>query len=177
VEQRGCRGCGKFPTLKHLRHCAAFRGSDQRYIYSLIHLTLDLVAIEPCGDRPACLARYRTTCSTRSLDSARFKACGRQSACLARYRTACSTHSLASKIPFEIGMCRVMLYVQVAACVCLFSLDKHAAIPVDTHVWQLAVRYYTPHLKGASMWQHHEEWLEVIGCSANFTAGLITCLL
>ena len=32
---------------------------------------------------------------------------------------------------------------------CLFSLDKHAAIPVDTHVWQLAARYYTPHLKGA----------------------------
>ena len=38
--------------------------------------------------------------------------------------------------------------VQVAACVCLFSLDKHAAIPVDTHVWQLATRYYTPSLKG-----------------------------
>ena len=38
--------------------------------------------------------------------------------------------------------------VQVAACVCLFSLEKHAAIPVDTHVWQLAARYYTPHLKG-----------------------------
>ena len=38
--------------------------------------------------------------------------------------------------------------MQVAACVCLFSLDKHAAIPVDTHVWQLASRYYTPHLKG-----------------------------
>lgn len=38
--------------------------------------------------------------------------------------------------------------VQVAACICLFALDKHEAIPVDTHVWQLAVRYYTPHLKG-----------------------------
>ena len=33
---------------------------------------------------------------------------------------------------------------------CLFSLDKHAAIPVDTHVWQLAARYYTPHLRGES---------------------------
>ena len=40
------------------------------------------------------------------------------------------------------------IWMQVAACVCLFSLDKHAAIPVDTHVWQLAARYYTPHLKG-----------------------------
>lgn len=41
-----------------------------------------------------------------------------------------------------------MHIMQVAACVCLFSLDKHAAIPVDTHVWQLACRHYTPHLKG-----------------------------
>ena len=40
---------------------------------------------------------------------------------------------------------------QVAACICLFALDKHEAIPVDTHVWQLAVRYYTPHLKGTYM--------------------------
>ena len=50
---------------------------------------------------------------------------------------------------------KVCLYVQVAACVCLFSLDKHAAIPVDTHVWQLAARYYTPHLKGASPLADH----------------------
>ena len=40
------------------------------------------------------------------------------------------------------------LALQVAACICLFSLDKAAAIPVDTHVWQLAVRYYLPHLRG-----------------------------
>lgn len=40
---------------------------------------------------------------------------------------------------------------QVAACICLFALDKHQAIPVDTHVWQLAVRYYTPHLKNKSL--------------------------
>jgi 3-methyladenine DNA glycosylase/8-oxoguanine DNA glycosylase len=39
--------------------------------------------------------------------------------------------------------------MQVAACVALFALDKHDAIPVDTHVWQLAVRHYTPHLRGA----------------------------
>lgn len=31
---------------------------------------------------------------------------------------------------------------KVAACVCLFSLDKHNAIPVDTHVHQLAIKYY-----------------------------------
>jgi len=35
---------------------------------------------------------------------------------------------------------------KVAACIALFSLDKAEAIPVDTHVWQLAVRYYCPHL-------------------------------
>lgn len=40
---------------------------------------------------------------------------------------------------------------QVAACVCLFSLDKHEAIPVDTHVWALATRYYTPHLRGKAL--------------------------
>lgn len=31
---------------------------------------------------------------------------------------------------------------KVAACVCLFSLDKDEAIPVDTHVHRLALRYY-----------------------------------
>ena len=43
-----------------------------------------------------------------------------------------------------------LVCVQVAACICLFALDKYEAIPVDTHVWQLAVRYYTPHLKGTA---------------------------
>jgi hypothetical protein len=40
---------------------------------------------------------------------------------------------------------------QVAACVCLFSLDKAGAIPVDTHVWQLACRYYAPHLRNKTL--------------------------
>jgi hypothetical protein len=39
----------------------------------------------------------------------------------------------------------------VAGCICLFSLDKHQAIPVDTHVWQFACRYYTPELTGKSV--------------------------
>lgn len=34
---------------------------------------------------------------------------------------------------------------------CLFALDKHSAVPVDTHVWQLALRYYAPHLKGKTL--------------------------
>ena len=41
--------------------------------------------------------------------------------------------------------------LQVAACVCLFLLDKAGAIPVDTHVWQLACRYYTPHLRNKTL--------------------------
>jgi 3-methyladenine DNA glycosylase/8-oxoguanine DNA glycosylase len=40
---------------------------------------------------------------------------------------------------------------KVAACVCLFSLDKHAAVPVDVHVWNLAVRDYLPHLAGRAL--------------------------
>lgn len=36
---------------------------------------------------------------------------------------------------------------KVAACVALFGLDTHAAIPVDVHVWNLACKYYTPHLR------------------------------
>ncbi|XP_077986554.1 N-glycosylase/DNA lyase-like [Glandiceps talaboti] len=35
---------------------------------------------------------------------------------------------------------------KVADCVCLMSLDKHSAIPVDTHVWQIARRDYLPKL-------------------------------
>jgi len=40
---------------------------------------------------------------------------------------------------------------KVAACVCLFALDKHAAVPVDVHVWNLAVRDYLPHLAGRAL--------------------------
>ncbi len=39
----------------------------------------------------------------------------------------------------------------MAACVALFSLDKTEAIPVDTHVWALACRYYTPHLRSKTL--------------------------
>jgi len=36
---------------------------------------------------------------------------------------------------------------KVAACICLFSLDKYEAIPVDTHVWQLVTTHYRTDLK------------------------------
>lgn len=35
---------------------------------------------------------------------------------------------------------------KVADCVCLMSLDKTDAIPIDTHMWQIAMRDYLPHL-------------------------------
>ncbi|KAI8474872.1 MAG: DNA glycosylase [Monoraphidium minutum] len=40
---------------------------------------------------------------------------------------------------------------KVAACVALFSLDAHDAIPVDTHVWALATKYYAPRLAGKAL--------------------------
>ena len=35
---------------------------------------------------------------------------------------------------------------QVADCVCLMSLNKFEAVPVDTHIWQVAMRDYKPQL-------------------------------
>ncbi|KAF9608994.1 hypothetical protein IFM89_012333 [Coptis chinensis] len=40
---------------------------------------------------------------------------------------------------------------KVAACIALFSLDQHHAIPVDTHVWQIATRYLIPELANARL--------------------------
>jgi 3-methyladenine DNA glycosylase/8-oxoguanine DNA glycosylase len=36
---------------------------------------------------------------------------------------------------------------KVAACIALFSCDQHSSIPVDTHVWKLACKYYLPSVK------------------------------
>ncbi|MBN3311833.1 OGG1 lyase, partial [Atractosteus spatula] len=36
--------------------------------------------------------------------------------------------------------------LKVADCVCLMSLDKPGAVPIDTHVWQIARRDYLPDL-------------------------------
>ncbi|KAI3821393.1 hypothetical protein L1987_08960 [Smallanthus sonchifolius] len=37
---------------------------------------------------------------------------------------------------------------KVAACIALFSLDQHRAVPVDTHVWKIATKYLIPELAG-----------------------------
>jgi len=40
---------------------------------------------------------------------------------------------------------------KVAACVALFSLDQHGAVPVDVHVWRLPVDHYCASLKAKSL--------------------------
>ncbi|MCX6345047.1 MAG: hypothetical protein NT018_08220 [Armatimonadetes bacterium] len=40
---------------------------------------------------------------------------------------------------------------KIADCVCLFSLDKDEAVPVDTHVRQLAHKYFLPDLKAKTV--------------------------
>ena len=36
---------------------------------------------------------------------------------------------------------------KIADCIALFSLDADGAVPVDTHIWQLARAHYAPHLR------------------------------
>ncbi|KAL3872396.1 hypothetical protein ACJMK2_040324 [Sinanodonta woodiana] len=73
---------------------------------------------------------------------------------------------------------------KVADCVCLFSLNKTGAIPVDTHVWKIAARDYMPKLRQAksltdrlyqeigdhfrSLWGEYAGWTH----SVLFTADL-----
>ncbi|XP_013774934.1 N-glycosylase/DNA lyase-like [Limulus polyphemus] len=55
------------------------------------------------------------------------------------------------KVPYEEARTALMqlpgVGAKVADCVCLMSLDKPGAIPIDTHVWQITVRDYLHHLK------------------------------
>ncbi|HST04089.1 MAG TPA: DNA glycosylase [Chloroflexia bacterium] len=51
-------------------------------------------------------------------------------------------------IPYEQAHAELVklngIGAKIADCVCLFSLDKTEAVPVDTHVWQLAKDLYFP---------------------------------
>ncbi len=40
---------------------------------------------------------------------------------------------------------------KIAGCIALFSLDADGAVPVDTHIWQIALARYTPELRGKSL--------------------------
>ncbi len=40
---------------------------------------------------------------------------------------------------------------KIADCVCLFALDKDEAVPVDTHIRQLAHRLFLPDMKAKSV--------------------------
>eukprot|EP00871_Galdieria_phlegrea_P000648 jgi/Galph1/1584/GphlegSOOS_G270.1 len=40
---------------------------------------------------------------------------------------------------------------KVASCIALVSLGKHDEIPIDTHIWQVMLRNYLPHLRGKTL--------------------------
>ena len=58
-------------------------------------------------------------------------------------------NSVTNSCIFSSALCRLPgVGAKVADCVCLMSLDKTEAIPVDTHVWQISLRDYDiPELK------------------------------
>lgn len=43
---------------------------------------------------------------------------------------------------------------KLADCICLFSLDKDQAVPVDTHIRQIAVNLFAPDMAGKSLTPH-----------------------
>uniref|UniRef100_A0A8C6X112 N-glycosylase/DNA lyase n=1 Tax=Naja naja TaxID=35670 RepID=A0A8C6X112_NAJNA len=61
--------------------------------------------------------------------------------------------------------------VKVADCVCLMALDKTEAVPVDTHIWQVAKRYYGqegvklnkgPRNFFRSLWGPYSGWAQAV---------------
>lgn len=67
---------------------------------------------------------------------------------------------------------------KIADCVCLFALDKPQAIPVDTHVWQIAQRDYLPELRGRSLtervyWQIGDFFRQRFGAYAGWAHNVL----
>lgn len=50
---------------------------------------------------------------------------------------------------------------KLADCILLFGLDHTEAVPVDTHIWQAAIRNYFPQYAGMSLTQH--KYREIAG--------------
>ena len=62
---------------------------------------------------------------------------------------------------------------KLADCICLFSLDKDSATPVDTHIWQLTCRLFRPDLVGRSLTpkvyaEVEQEWQSRFGAFAGW---------
>ncbi len=53
--------------------------------------------------------------------------------------------------PYEVAKAELMslrgIGAKIADCVCLFALNKDQAVPVDTHIRQVAERYFMPEIK------------------------------
>ncbi len=62
---------------------------------------------------------------------------------------------------------------KIADCVCLFALGKDEAVPVDTHIRQIAERLWMPHLKTKSITAAAYDRIanELRGAMANSPAG------
>eukprot|EP01135_Chromosphaera_perkinsii_P007236 Nk52_evm44s745 gene=Nk52_evmTU44s745 len=59
---------------------------------------------------------------------------------------------------------------KVCDCICLMSMDKHGAIPVDTHVWQIAATSYLPELRCPAVIARSDEGHEAKGKNQDATA-------
>lgn len=66
--------------------------------------------------------------------------------------------------------------MQVADCVSLMSLDKLDAVPVDTHVWQIAKRDYGFSSGNGQKTLTDKVHREIGECDARFASFVIVCV-
>uniref|UniRef100_W5NB54 DNA-(apurinic or apyrimidinic site) lyase n=1 Tax=Lepisosteus oculatus TaxID=7918 RepID=W5NB54_LEPOC len=72
--------------------------------------------------------------------------------------------------------------LKVADCVCLMSLDKPGAVPIDTHVWQIARRDYLPDLGSGHRSLTDRVYRDIAtlhsalsGASVSLSSGVLFC--